>query len=362
MIFRRTQVIPLVLALAGPAVAAPPMITTVAGTGTAGYAGDGGPASQAQLHDPFDVAFDRGGSLFFSDTNNHCIRRIDGKTGIITTVAGSGRKGYSGDGGPATAATMNEPYGIALDDEGNLYIVDRLNACVRRVDARTGVIRTIAGTGKPGYSGDGGPGAQAQLREPNGIALDGKGKLYIADVRDQRVRVLDLGTGVIRTFCGTGRKEQTGDGGPFQQASLLGPRAVAVGPDGSILICEREGNSIRRVNLQSGMIVRVAGTGQKGYSGDGGPALRATLNGPKELEVDRNGNVYVVDTENNAIRRLDAKTGAISTIAGNGKAGGTGDRGPATAATLNRPHGVAVGPDGAVNIGDTLNHRIRVVR
>jgi sugar lactone lactonase YvrE len=281
---------------------------------------------------------------------------------VISTVAGSGQNGYSGDGGPATRATMNEPYGITLDADGHLFLVDRLNACIRRVDAKTGVIRTVAGTGQVGFSGDGGPGDKAQLREPNGVALDGRGRLYITDVRDQRVRVLDLSTGVITTFCGTGRREQTGDGGPYRQASLLGPRAVAVGPDGAVYICEREGHGVRRVDLTTGLIGRFAGTGAKGYSGDGGPAVRATFDGPKELKVDAAGNVWVVDTENHAIRRIDAKTGVVTTVAGTGKAGGSGDGGPATQGLLNRPHGVAVATDGAVYIGDTLNHRIRVVR
>jgi streptogramin lyase len=350
------------LLTAGTGSSAPPTITSVVGTGTPGYAGDGGPATQARLRDPFDVVLDRAGNIFFSDTSNHCVRRVDGRTGAITTVAGCGRKGYSGDGGPATQATINEPYGLALDADGNLFIVDRLNACVRRVDAKSGNIRTVAGTGKPGFSGDGGPGAKAELREPNGIALDGHGKLYIADVRDQRVRVLDLRSGVITTFCGTGKKEHSGDGGPYQQASLFGPRAVAVGPDGDAYVCEREGNSVRRVSFKSGRIERFAGTGTKGYSGDGGPARDATFNGPKEMKVDAAGNVFVVDTENHAIRRIDATTGIVTTVAGTGQLGGAGDGGPATQAMLNRPHGVAVEPDGTLYVGDTLNHRVRRVR
>jgi streptogramin lyase len=337
-------------------------IVTLAGTGQEGYSGDGGPAAAARLHAPFDTALDAAGSLYFSDTFNHCIRRVDAKTGVITTVAGCGKKGYSGDGGAATEATMNEPYGVALDRDGNLFIVDRLNYCIRRVDAARGTMSTIAGTGKAGYSGDGGPGTEAQLREPNGLALDGKGKLYIADVADQRVRVLDLESGEIETFCGTGRKQHSGDGGPFGKASLLGPRAVHVGPDGNVYICEREGNSIRKVDLESGIITTVAGTGKRGYSGDGGPATEATFNGPKELDVDTAGNLYVVDTENHAVRRVDASTGTVSTVAGDGTGGGTGDAGPATRAHLDRPHGVVVGRDGTIYIGDTMNHRVRVVR
>jgi streptogramin lyase len=359
MTTRAVWLSPFLLLIAG---AAPPTITTAAGTGMPGYSGDGGPATVAQLRDPFDVILDRAGNLYFSDTSNHCVRRVDAATGVISTVAGCGRKGYSGDGALATQATLNEPYGIALDADGNLFIVDRLNACVRRVNAGTRTIRTIAGTGSPGYSGDGGPGDKAQLREPNGIALDGLGKLYIADVRDQRVRVVDLRSGLIDTVCGTGRKEQTGDDGPAKSAGLLGPRAVAVGPDGDLYVCEREGNCVRRIRIKSGTIERVAGTGKNGYTGDGGPALQATFNGPKELKVDGDGNVFIVDTENYAIRRIDSKTGVVTTIAGTGRAGGTGDGGPANEAMLNRPHGVAVAADGTVYIGDTLNHRIRRVR
>lgn len=335
-------------------------ISSLAGTGQKGYSGDSGPAAKAQLSDPFDVALDRAGNVFFSDTTNHAVRRIDAKTGIITTVVGCGRKGYSGDGGPATEATLFEPYGVELDDQGNLYIVDRLNYCIRRVDT-AGKISTLAGTGKSGYSGDGGPAAQAQLKEPNGIALDRRGKLYIADVQGQRIRVVDLAAGTIATFCGNGEKKHTGDDGPYGEACLQGSRAVAVGPDGSVYICEREGNSIRKVDFKTGKITRYAGAGGKGYSGDGASALAATFNGPKEIDVDAQGNVFVVDTENHAIRRIDGATGVITTVAGSGKAGGAGDGGPATEAQLNRPHGVVAMPNGTLLVGDTLNHRVRSV-
>lgn len=338
-----------------------PTIRAVAGTGEKGYAGDSKAATSALLNNPFDVALDADGNLYFSDTFNHCVRRVDARTRIITTVAGNGKKGYAGDGSQARDASLNEPYGIELDRDGNLYIVDRLNYCIRRV-AKDGKIETIAGTGKSGYSGDGGPGKQAMFKEPNGLCLDGKGKLYVADVADQRVRVLDLASGKIETICGDGKKQQAGDGGPIKQASLFGPRAVAIGPDGNLYICEREGNAIRKVDFKSDKITRVAGTGKKGYTGDGSAALEATFNGPKEIDIDRQGNIFVVDTENQAIRRIDAKSGKISTIAGSGKLGNTGDEGPATKATLGRPHGVVAGPDGSVYIGDTQSHKIRVVK
>lgn len=362
MLSRYAILIALTITISGSSTsAAEPLIRAFAGTGEKGYSGDNNDATKATLNSPFDVALDITGNLYFSDTFNHCVRKVDAKTGTISTVAGNGKKGYSGDGGLATEATMNEPYGIELDRDGNLYIVDRLNYCIRRVN-KEGKIETIAGTGKSGFGGDGGPGKDAMFKEPNGLCLDGKGKLYVADVADQRVRVLDLASGKIDTFCGNGKKQQTGDGGLFKDASLFGPRAVAIGPDGNLYICEREGNAIRKIDFKSGKIERIAGTGKKGYSGDDGPALQATFNGPKELDIDKQGNIYVVDTENQAIRKIDGTTGKISTIAGSGKLGGSGDGGPATKATLGRPHGVVAGPDGAIYIGDTQSNKIRVVR
>jgi streptogramin lyase len=342
-----------------------PTITAVAGTGEKGFGGDGGPAEKAKLDQPFDVAFDAVGNLYFSDTNNHRVRRVDAKSGIITTVAGNGKKGFSGDGAKATDASLNEPYGIELDADGNLFLVDRLNFCIRRVDAKTGNIATIAGTGgKSGFAGDGAAADKALLVEPNGICLDGKGKLYIADVAGHRVRVVDLKSGTIDTVVGKGKGATAGDGGSLKDASVNGPRAVAMHPDGSVILVERNGNTIRRIDIAKGTIERFAGTGKKGFTGDGGKALEATFDGPKEIDIDKAGNVYIVDTENEAIRRIDSKTGTITTVAGKGrtKTPGLGDGGPATAATLGRPHGVAVGPDGGIYIGDTNSHRIRKVK
>ncbi|MBN9120667.1 MAG: hypothetical protein J0I06_16205 [Planctomycetes bacterium] len=342
-----------------------PTITSPVGTGKKGFAGDGGSADKAELDQPFDVAFDRAGNLYLSDTFNHRVRKVDAKTGIISTVAGSGKKGFAGDGGKATDASLNEPYGICFDGNDNLYIVDRLNFCVRKVDAKTAFISTVAGTGgKSGYGGDGGPAVQALFVEPNGLCLDGKGKLYVADVAGHRVRVVDLKAGTVETLLGNGAGASTGDGGPLKDARTLGPRAVAVGPDGALYLVERNNHCVRRIDLTKGTIERFAGTGKKGYTGDGGKALEATFDGPKEIDIDKAGNVYVVDTENEAIRRIDAKTGIVTTVAGKGrtKTPGLGDGGPATGATLGRPHGVAIGPDGAVYIGDTNSHRIRKVK
>jgi DNA-binding beta-propeller fold protein YncE len=340
-------------------------ITTAFGTGAKGFAGDGGPAAAALLNCPFDLAFDAGGNLYFADTFNHRIRRVDGRSGIIATIAGNGAAGFAGDGGPATAAALNEPYGVVVDRAGNVYTADRKNARVRRIDARSGIITTLAGTGEARYSGDGGPAARAGLAEPNGLAFDpDERRLYIADVADHRVRVIDLIGGVtgrepmIATFAGTGAAEHGGDGGPAEEARIFGARAVKVAPDGAVYILERQGSTLRRVDRATGTITTIAGTGGRGYGGDGGPAEAAVFDAPKEMALDRDGSILVVDTENHAIRRIDPASGVVATIVG-GRQGGGGDGGPASAAGLDRPHGAVVGPDGALYIGDTNNHRIR---
>jgi DNA-binding beta-propeller fold protein YncE len=335
---------------------------TVAGTGRQGFAGDGGPAAQALLDQPFDVAFDARGDAYFSDTFNHRIRKLDRATGILRTVAGSGVKGFAGDGGPAIDASLDEPYGVVLDRKGNLYFADRLNRRVRRVDAGSHTITTVAGSGAAAFSGDGGPADRAGLVEPNSVAIDRAGAtLYIADVAGHRIRAVDLATGRIGTFAGTGRARHHGDGGPAVEASIWGARAVDVGPDGTVFILEREGNTLRAVDPRTGLIRTMAGTGKKGYTGDGGPPEQASFDGPKELAVDPAGRILIVDTENHAIRLVDPAARRIRTLAGTGAAGGDGDGGPAARARLDRPHGVAVGLDGSAWIADTNNHRIRRV-
>jgi sugar lactone lactonase YvrE len=336
------------------------IITTAVGTGEKGFAGDGGPAERALLNGPFDVCFDRAGNLYFSDTFNNRIRRVDAARGVITTVAGNGEKAYSGDGGPATAAALNEPYGVVVDRSGNLYIADRLNRRVRRIDAATGVITTLAGMGEAAYSGDGGPAEKAGLAEPNGLAFGPDEKLlYITDVADNRVRVVDLANGAIATFAGTGAAEHSGNGGPATAAGTFGARAVKVGADGTVYILERQGSSLRAVDPKTGIITTIAGTTARDYAGDGGPALAAVFDAPKEMAIDRDGSLLIVDTENHAIRRID-RAGIVTNLAG-GRQGLGGDGGPAELAGLDRPHGAVVGSDGAVYIGDTNNHRIRKV-
>lgn len=337
------------------------IITTAVGTGEKGFAGDGGPAEKALLHGPFDVCFDRAGNLYFSDTFNNRIRRVDARSGVIATIAGNGDKGYSGDGGKATEAALDEPYGVVVDSAGNLYIADRLNRRVRRIDGASGIITTLAGTGEATYGGDGGPAAKAGLAEPNGLAFgSGETRLYITDVADNRVRVVDLASGTIATFAGTGAAEHSGDGGKASAAGTFGARAVKVGADGTVYILERQGSSLRAVDPTTGIISTIAGTTARGYSGDGGPALAAVFDAPKEMALDRDGSLLIVDTENHAIRCIDYRSGIVTNLAG-GRQGTGGDGGPAEAAGLDRPHGAVVGPDGAVYIGDTNNHRIRKV-
>src|SRR5262249_2641831 len=254
----------------------------------------------------------------------------------------------------------------AVADNGDLYIVDRLNAVIRRVDGRTGIIATVAGTGKPGYAGDGGKGTAAQLREPNDCCLDDHDGLLIADVADWRIRRLDLKTGFISTFAGTGRakgkidRSRIGDGGPATEAILVGARAVCVDGKGNTYICEREGNAVRCVDAR-GTITTIAGTGAAGHGGEGGEAQKATVNGPKGIRCDQAGNVYVVDTENHAIRKIATASGLITTVAG-GRKGTGGDGGEAIKAELDRPHGCTIDAKGVLYIADSNNHRVRRAR
>jgi streptogramin lyase len=335
-------------------------ISTFAGTGVAGYAGDGGPAAAARLDQPFGLARGPDGALYVCEAGNHVIRRV-GRDGIISTVAGTGKAGYAGDGGPATRAALDEPYEVRFDRRGNMFFVERLNHVVRRVDVRTGVISTVAGTGQAGFSGDGGPGPQAQLRQPHSIQFDGKGDLYICDIGNHRIRRLDMKTGLITTFAGTGEQGPAPDGAPLADTPLSGPRAIDFDRRGFLWLALREGNAVLRIDMARRTVHQVAGTGEKGLSGDGGPARAARLAGPKGLSVGPDGSVYVADTENHAIRRIDARRGTIERVAGTGERG-DGPEGDPLACRLSRPHGVFVDADGSVFVGDSEAHRVRVIR
>ena len=334
------------------------MIATVAGNGNHGFSGDGGPATSASLYWPSGVAVDSDRNLYIADSENSRIRKVSG--GIIATVAGNGAYRYSGDGGPATSASLNEPYGAAVDSFGNLYIADYWNNRVRKVSG--GGIATVAGNGNQGFSGDGGPATSASMTWPSGVAVDSAGNLYIAERGDFRIRKVSGGT--IATFAGNGDLccSGLGDGGPATKAELYQPIGVAVDSAGNLYIADSESNCIRKVS--GGMIATVAGIGsgiggKGGFSGDGGPATSALLAGPTGVAVDSAGNLYIADTRNNRIRMVSG--GMITTVAGNGKEGFSGDGGPATSASLNQPVGVAVDPAGVLYIADTQNNRIRKV-
>jgi streptogramin lyase len=341
-------------------VSAAPTVRAIAGMGGHGFSGDGGPAAKAQVSDPTGLVVGPDKAIYVCDTANHAIRGI-ASDGTISTIAGTGGKsGYGGDGGPATKALLNEPYEVRFDPAGNLYFVERINHCVRRVDGKTGVITTVAGTGKAGFSGDNGPAAKAQLRDPHSIQFGPDGAMYIADVLNHRIRKIDMTTGEISTFAGTGEKKSPGDGAKLDGAPLHGPRALDFGPDGNLYVALREGNAIWRIDMKARTLHRLAGTGKKGFTGNDGPATNAAVSGPKGLSVASNGDVYFADTESHSIRFIDHATGTMRLLAGTGEKG-DGPEGPAATCKLNRPHGVFVTPDGAVLIGDSGNNRVRSV-
>ena len=337
--------------------AAAATIETVAGNGSAKNNGDEGIAQEIVIGDPFGVEFGPDGALYVTEVRHHRIRRVDRNR--ISTVAGTGKQGYSGDGGPATKACLNEPYEVRFDKVGNMYFVEMQNNVIRRVDARTGFISTVAGTGKQGFSGDGGPARRATFSQPHSIALDNRDHLYVADIGNHRIRRINLESGIVETVAGTGEQKLPVDGQQAKGKPIFGPRALFITGD-TLWIALREGNSVWEMNLESSILNHVAGSGEKGFK-DGEPG-EATFNGPKGIVVDGKRNVFVVDTENHVIRRIDGQTSSTTTVVGNGKRGNFGDGGDALQAAMDRPHGICLGPNDALFIGDTLNHRVRFVK
>ena len=329
------------------------VVTRVAGTGVSGYLGDGGPALNARLSAPEALAVDPVGNLYIADTSNNRIRKVD-TNGIITTVAGNGTSGSAGDGGLATAANLNAPQGLALDSLGNLYIVDYNNYRIRKITAATGIITTVAGSGSQGYSGDGGQATSAQLNNAQGVAVDALGNLYIADGGNRRVRKVDT-NGIITTLAGNGSCCFSGDGDPAIGAQINTPTGVAVDASGNLYIADISSPSIRKV-APNGIITTVAGNSSAGFSGDGGPATSALLGGPRGVAVDASGTVYISDVNNERIRKISG-TGVITTIVG----GGIGDSGAALMGGLNQPRGVVRDSAGNTYIADQSNHRVRKV-
>jgi sugar lactone lactonase YvrE len=389
----------------------PGAITTIAGTGEPGYSGDNGPAIEACLNEPKGLALSSD-VLYVADAENHVIRKVELASGLITTVAGrpetgngaggparahtptededpfadppagktekfvqlsdlsgtvryvvgSGKTGrFGGDGGPAAQATLNFPGAVAVDRQGNLYIADTMNHRVRRVEAATGVISTIAGTGQRRCSGDGGPATAAALNEPAALAVNARGHLFIADQSNNRVRKVDLSTGIITTVAGTGETGYTGDGMPAVEAGLSGPSGLALGPDGDLYIADTFSGRIRWIDPATGVIGTVAGDGSE-YRFSGLPnEFSTSLSRPYGIALDRAGNLLITDSDSHLIRRWDRKKKIIARLAGSGQAQFGGDGGDPLSGSLNYPFGVLVDGAGNVYIADTFNHRVRMI-
>ncbi len=333
----------------------PPAASLYAGTGNSPsnsgrYAVDQprGVMTELDLGNPFGIEIS-GQTVWITTIDDHCIYRgtADGKS--LQRIAGSGVVGYSGDGGPATEATFNWPHEVRSDADGNLYVADTRNHVIRKIDGRTGIIETLAGNGQAGFAGDGESGQAVQFKQPHSVVLDGDGGLLVADTVNHRLRRIDLATGIVRTICGTGKPNLPTDASPAETAPLFGPRSLAVDAN-SIWIALREGNSIWRIDRQKNTIHHVAGTGQKGYSGDGQDPLRATFNGPKGLAIDDQQRLLVVDTENQAVRRIDLKLRTVSTVMGGTQAAET--------FVLKRPHGINFSPLLGFLVADSEHHRV----
>jgi sugar lactone lactonase YvrE len=333
----------------------PGTITTVAGNGKIGYAGDGGPAVEAEFNAPTGLAVDGEGNLFITDTDNHRVRKV-GVNGIVTTVAGSGpvgsgKGGFSGDNGPATDARFSNPYGLAVDGEGNLFIGDVGNSRIRKIGVN-GVVTTVAGNGKFAYSGDGGPAILASINGPASLAAGTMGDLFFADAFNTRVRKVSS-DGTISTVAGGGKPlDGLGDGGPATQARLKLPTSIALDAMGNLFIADFGNNRVRKVDTK-GIITTLAGTGEEGFSGDGGPATEARFNRANRLAVDPAGNLFISDTLNFRVRKV-SPSGIVTTVVGTGEAGFSGDGGPAAQARLDAPYFLAIDRTGNLFIGDIL--------
>ena len=335
------------------------IITTFAGNGIAVYAGDGGQATSASFTEPRAIATDKFGNVFIVDEDDNVVRKVN-TSGIVTTIVGTGAIGFFGDGGPATSAKMTAPSGIALDTAGNIYIADRFNHVIRFVNIATGIITTVAGQGGfNGFGGDGGPATSAQLNLPENISLDKKGNLYIADGNNNKIRVVNT-SGIISTFAGVGTIGYSGDGAAATAAQLSYPICVlADTATGKVYVSDLNNHRIRVIDT-FGIIISFAGAGTSGFSGDGAAAISAQLNYPNGIALDTNGTLYIADAANNRIRKVTA-LGIISTYAGTGIAGFSGDGGPATSAKLFNAPGITVDIGGNLYIAEYYNSRVRKV-
>ncbi len=393
----------------------PGTINTLVGTGDPGCAGDDGPAAAARLNEPKHIALDAGGNLYIADSENHLVRKVDARTGIITTIAGiyvraapvadpadpvsdpvededdpladpvttagnayvqkpdlsgmiryvSGSKvkdpRFSGDGGPATSAALNFPSAVAVADDGTVYIADTWNHRIRRIDPHTGIMSTIAGTGQAKWHGDHGPAVRAALNEPVALALDGRQALYIADQSNNRIRKIDLTSGVMTTVAGTGESGYNGDGAPGPDTALAGPSGLAVDQEGNVYVADTFSSRIRKLDRQTGMIDAVVGGTGSFQLIPGENESSPNLSRPYAIALHPDGRLFMTDNDNHVIRVWNLRTQVMSLFAGNGKAGCAGDGGHPVQGSLNYPFGVALDFRGHVYIADTFNHRIRVI-
>jgi sugar lactone lactonase YvrE len=390
------------------------IISTLAGNGEPGHSGDDGPATAACLNEPKSLAVDQFGNVYIADSENHVVRKVDRATGRITTIAGAAvavspenaavtgvgvedtgeedpladsstsrsqsftqladlsgtvryvvngasAKRFQGDEGLATKAVLNFPTAVAVDAAGHVYIADTMNHRVRRVDAATGIISTIAGNGQARYSGDGGPAVSAALNEPMALVADAFGHLYIADQNNNRVRIVDLTTGVIETAAGNGVAAYNGDGIPAVEASLAGPSGLALGPGRELYVADMFNGRIRMVDRKTDVISTVVGDGGEYRYQNQGDSPSASLARPYGIAVDRQGHIFITDSDNHLVRRWDREQKLITRVVGTGIAGFGGDGGPGEGASLRYPFGITIDRDGAILIADTFNHRIRLL-
>ncbi|GBL43946.1 hypothetical protein EMGBD4_14450 [Verrucomicrobiota bacterium] len=284
-------------------------VSTFAGNGQKGYSGDNAPATEAKMDNPFGVVRGPDGAIWYCEYTGQRIRRVD-KDGKIHLIAGTGKVGYTGDGGPAIEATFNLPHELRFGPKrANLFIVDMMNHAVRKIDTTTGVITTVVGTGKPGYTGDGGQADQAQLKNPHSIQFDAKGDLFICDIGNNVIRKVDMKTHIITTIAGTGKAGDSPDGAPVKGTPIKGPRSIDFDAAGNLWVCTREGNQVLKLDLKADKISLIAGNGKKGFTGNGGPAKLATLSGPRAWRSTPKATPWIADTESHSIRMVDMKTG-----------------------------------------------------
>lgn len=349
--------------LPGMARAQTPRVQTVAGIGEPGFeenAPGGLPATATPIDNPYGVIFGPDGALYFCEVDSGRIRRVNLPDNSLRTIAGNGEKGFDPESRRPLETPFSAPHEIRWDMENSLYVVERDSHTVRRIAGQTGLVTTLAGNGQPGFEGDGRPAVLSQLRQPHSIAFDSRNNLLICDLGNGRLREVSRETGVISTIAGTGEAEATPDSGPMAGTPLRGPRSIDADANGNAYLVLREGNAVYQLNLRDNRLQRVAGTGERGYSGDGGPAIEATFNGPKGIAFSPADNsLYVVDTENHVVRRVSLSTGLIHTVLGTGERG-AGDDGEPLACMLNRPHGACV-QGGVLFVSDSENHRIRAV-